>query len=301
MGRVESSSQKKKAQKCYCYQPSSSSCSDRALSAPPKGADNASREAPPPCGADLPFGHGIMRRQVGDIRIPSAIAIALDMEDATKLKKKDVVPLFASLFIAAKAFVENPAAPAILRPPPALAATISALSATAGRKVDTGTGSGASIGPLSFLYSLRLCLMGKLDNRFGGVHSSVDWVSNISFTMFAVLFLILRSARLRWHKNSRLPLPLTEHLELPLAIDAFNAAAEQIEWGGMEMVIWLRDGKMWIDPRSEDEKQSPADVGPASSSTLRSSLEMKEIILLMEDLCLMPTWELMENLSLEDK
>lgn len=36
---------------------------------------------------------------------------------------------------------------------------------------------------------------------------------------------------------------------MPLAIDEFNAAAGgTVDWGGIEMVLWLRTGPKWLDP-----------------------------------------------------
>ncbi|KAK4207915.1 hypothetical protein QBC37DRAFT_405760 [Rhypophila decipiens] len=233
---------------------------------------------------------------------------ALGVQNATQMKKKDVEPLVATIFTAAKAFLENPATPAILHPPPALQATISALS------TDPGTGGGASLGPLSFLFGLRGFLLGKLPgNQFVGVPansaSSVSWLRKISFAVFAALFLVLRSARLRWHKDPRLSLSVDEPSALPRAIDDFNAVAERIEWGGMEMVLWLRDSEMWVDHRSEDEKDS-AGAEKSSGKVFTedgeevigveelnrpkpavSYKDMKAIIHMMEDLSLTLTWE----------
>ncbi|KAM7213531.1 hypothetical protein V8F06_011086 [Rhypophila decipiens] len=292
MGRVESSSLKKSHHRRHAV-------TGRFLR-PPREQTILLKKLLPRHGAGMlyPFPNGIMRRQIGDIQIPCAIAAALGVQNATQMKKKDAEPLVATIFTAAKAFLENPATPAILHPPPALQATISALSVT------PAPAAALLSGPCPFFSASEdFCSANCLAINLSG------WLGKISFAVFAALFLVLRSARLRWHKDPRLSLSVDEPSALPRAIDDFNAVAKRIEWGGMEMVLWLRDSEMWIDHRSEDEKDS-AGAEKSSGKVFTedgeeligveelnrpkpavSYKDMKAIIHMMEDLSLTLTWE----------
>ncbi|KAM7195929.1 hypothetical protein V8F20_007294 [Naviculisporaceae sp. PSN 640] len=215
----------------------------------------------PRAGMIYPFQKGIMRQGMGDTRIALALAKSQGIEPR-RLAKQVVERWAADLFFAAEKFLRSPLTPQLIRGPPGLMSAVATVGATA--QIDAG--SGASLGPLSLLFTLRGWLLGvyapttqpaKWDGEF-------EWLNGISFNMFAAFFLLLRSARLRWHKNPRHPLSIAEHSVLPQAIDQFNKAAERVEWGGLEMVLWLRDGAMWLDTRQREDGKKGKGKAPAA-------------------------------------
>lgn len=78
------------------------------------------------------------------------------------------------------------------------------------------------VGPLVFLNELFEEIVSR-ENKKGG------WVFELRFKAFAALFLILRSARLRWHLNPHMSYKIGSHCALTRSIDEFNEKAGQVD------------------------------------------------------------------------
>ncbi|KAM7213543.1 hypothetical protein V8F06_011098 [Rhypophila decipiens] len=215
-----------------------------------------------------------MPQEAGDNRV--LLAIQERVPGAPK-KRSEVEPLVARIFVHTGTFDEN-------HPPPprSLAGAMRTLKLTAG-KASTADG-GATIGPISLLNALRLHLIAQSD--FYEDHS-LDWIQDMTPNMFAAFFLVLRSARLRWHRQATFPNDLKQPQPscLPKAIDAFNEDASMVEWGGMETILWLRDGKMWLDPRTEEEKKEGGEDNAGEAAGVTAS-DMDEIVKMLGVLCI---------------
>ncbi|KAM7213544.1 hypothetical protein V8F06_011099 [Rhypophila decipiens] len=199
----------------------------------------------------FPYKHTVFRQRRGDNHVVLAISKLPTItksnvttstgKQVTHLSKVEVEQTVSQLFVLGADLITSAGLPENLPlPPRSIETAMELLSITAGEK---------GVGAITFLNALRLHLLGQIEAYNG----ALGWVKEMSLNMFAAFFLILRAARLRWHAKPSVP--HENHPDLPKAIDSFNEVATGVEWGGMETAIWLRDGAMWLDPRTEEEKE----------------------------------------------
>lgn len=161
-----------------------------------------------------------------------------------ELARSEVEPIFANIFEKAGDFIKLPDFSARVDKLPA-SFPVKDLEKMRDPALIGGETHGADalpVGAISLLYGLHRFL------RRGEQSPTRKLMRILSFKVFATLFLTLRSARVRWLRNPRYPYDLTKHSILPTTISKFLDESKTIEWGGLEMVLWLRDGAMWPDP-----------------------------------------------------
>ncbi|KAM7195930.1 hypothetical protein V8F20_007295 [Naviculisporaceae sp. PSN 640] len=111
------------------------------------------------------------------------------------------------------------------------------------------------MGAVTFLQKLRSYFKPKINTQF-------MWTRFLSLRTWIGFFLCIRSARLRWIKNPREPYDPEQASSVAKAVDRFEAAQSanasniRIEWGGREMLMYLRkaakEGCGWADPKDDD-------------------------------------------------
>ncbi|KAK4034551.1 hypothetical protein C8A01DRAFT_18672, partial [Parachaetomium inaequale] len=82
-------------------------------------------------------------------------------------------------------------------------------------------------------------------------------------TLFIRLFLVLRAARVNWHKNPRPPSDIEKHCKIARAIDAF-LEIESLNWNNFAGLKWLVDGGREIMKPDEENDRAEADGEQAS-------------------------------------
>lgn len=126
-------------------------------------------------------------------------------------------------------------------------------------------GGALPIGPIIFLKDLYEEMISRGNKTKGEENNKEGWVCELRFGQFALFLMSLRSARLRWHLNTQHPYDVNEHCALARSIDKFNEEAERVDWAGVEMVLWLTQGRMVIDKRGEGGKGGEGSEGGEGS------------------------------------
>jgi hypothetical protein len=91
-----------------------------------------------------------------------------------------------------------------------------------------------------------------------------------NLAMFTSVFLVLRCARLNWHKTPRAPYNVDEHCKTARAVDAF-LAVDNLAWSDLDGLRWfVSDGVDLIKPPAQQQEEEEEETEEGGGQAERS-------------------------------